>query len=388
MANLANPSAREAYCEKWKTLFRAMGQELRNMTDVLLKWMAYDQGIPANTGSKWTEEEQELLRQALLTHGDDMDKICEILSSRSEQAIRAAIKRKMDPEMLQQIGPIKKRKHGCIVSDSIHDSPLACYFSSEKDDQPEHNVGESNQTGLETSQKSSDTANVDSAAGPTAPLSKDHTIKQTALTVKQPAATVGKSPIGQIKPGTSASTIAPTSLKALQSGSLPTSSEVEGWAYGDSGVELTDYDFLAILEDDPAVLADALVIAGIPTVDLRVRADVLKADEVLREESSEAPDIIFWNNFKAPLREVALELGVYAERNGMDDEDLPRESEQVVVDGPVPEPEEPHDMVNGVTVQEHLANSNYDTGLTGSEIEEYLMETDAAVEALQSAEFL
>ena len=66
------------------------------------------------------------MRHAVMLYGDDMDKICETLNSRSEMAIRAAIKRKVDPALLEQIGPIKKKK-GHIAEDT---SPLASYFNS------------------------------------------------------------------------------------------------------------------------------------------------------------------------------------------------------------------------------------------------------------------
>jgi hypothetical protein len=64
------------------------------------------------------------LKHALLLYGDDMDKICQTLPMRTEQAIRAAVKRKMDPSLLQHIGPLKKRKT-LVVEDT---SPLASYF--------------------------------------------------------------------------------------------------------------------------------------------------------------------------------------------------------------------------------------------------------------------
>lgn len=62
-------------------------------------------------------EEEDLLRYAVSVYGDDMAKICETLNSRSEQAIRAAIKRKVDPAVLESIGP-KRKKKGHIAEDT------------------------------------------------------------------------------------------------------------------------------------------------------------------------------------------------------------------------------------------------------------------------------
>lgn len=75
-------------------------------------------------------DEEELLRQALLTHGTDMDKLCEALPARTEQAIRAAVKRKMDPDLVQRLGPLKRRRTAPLPEAIQESSPLASYFQT------------------------------------------------------------------------------------------------------------------------------------------------------------------------------------------------------------------------------------------------------------------
>lgn len=151
----------------------------------------------------------------------------------------------------------------------------------------------------------------------------------------------------------------------------------------ESGVQLTDQDFLALLEDDPAILGDALMLAGIPPVEpIRVRSEPLKPEDMLRELRTDAIDLIFFHNFKDPLREIAMDLGIFAEREETDVDENP-----VYDSGSIPDAHsmdavvaQTHEMLNGTMISEQLMTM--DEPVTGSELEQYLMESDAAVEQL------
>ncbi|OQV23947.1 hypothetical protein BV898_02294 [Hypsibius exemplaris] len=243
-ASTEGPVAVKLYCDRWSQALRGMAGETKNLTEALIKWLAYDQSTPDQRpgGQKWTNEEQDMLKQALTLYGDDMDKICEALPMRTEQAIRAAVKRKLDPKFWQQIGPLKKRSKAVELEDN---SPLACYFDPEPSTQDEPIA-----TSQQRHQSPEKTANAE-----------NH------------------------KPG---------------------------WFFHEAGVELTDQDFLSLLEEDPVILEGAMTMSGIPVpTPIRVPDE---APPMLQERHSTAQDFIFLQNFKMPLLELAKELHVFRQR--------------------------------------------------------------------------
>ncbi|GAU93317.1 hypothetical protein RvY_05278 [Ramazzottius varieornatus] len=232
----------KSYCDRWTNVFRGLSGELRVLSDSYIKWMSYDQSSQLQTaGSKWTREEEDLLRYAVSIYGDDMPKICETLNSRSEQAIRAAIKRKVDPAVLESIGP-KRKKKGHIAEDT---SPLASYTSN--------GSAEANSADEES----------DSRVEPTSGSSSE-----------QPKSTTG-------------------------------------WFLQDAGVELTDHDFLTLLEEDQTILEGGMSMAGIPQIPSIRSPDEFKPEHMLVERATTAQDFIFLNNYKADMRQIADDLRVH-----------------------------------------------------------------------------
>ncbi|XP_039263841.1 BPTF-associated chromatin complex component 1-like [Styela clava] len=87
---------------KVSQVFAAAGQAFNRLGELTMQLHTQYEAVP---GSKWTEEEVEMLRQAVQQFGNDLEKVSSVIKTRTMSQVKHAIKRKVFNEAGVPIAP-------------------------------------------------------------------------------------------------------------------------------------------------------------------------------------------------------------------------------------------------------------------------------------------